>query len=151
MLKKERVFTKKKALILVAVCALILLCLLLIRWHSENTGELMTPQGRQKFLESLGWEIDLSSEEEKTVIIPEKFEGVMEDYNKMQQEQGLNLAAYSGQQCKQYTYSLLNHPDVKENVYISVYIKDSRLIAGDIHTNSVNGFMQGIIPPDSAK
>ena len=148
---KTRVFTKKNALLVVFIAAFIIVFFLFFRWKGGSHSEIMTPDGRQKFLASLGWEVDLSSEEAKTVIIPEKFEGVMADYNQMQLEQGFDLSPYCGKQCRQYTYSLLNYPDNTENVYLSLYIKDSKVIGGDIHTNSVNGFMQGIMPSKNSE
>ena len=148
MKSKTHKFTRKTAVALVLITALVLLAFVLLRWNSEKASEFTTSEERQKFLSSLGWEVDLSSEAEKAVIIPDKFEGVMEDYNNMQQEQGLDLSKYSGQRCIQYTYNLLNYPGVKENIYLTIYVKDDVLIAGDIHTNSVNGFMQGIMPTE---
>ena len=143
---KNQVFTRKKALIIVLLCAALILGFLFIRWQGEKSDNLKTPEGRKSFLQNLGWNVDIGSENEKRVKIPDSFEGVMEDYNKMQQEQGLDLSLYSGKECTQYTYSLLNYPEQKENVYLSIYVLDNKLIAGDIHTNSVNGFMQGILP-----
>lgn len=150
MVQKERVFNKKKALLLVLICAAVLLALFFFRWHSGNSNELQTPEGREKFLASLGWEIDLSSEVGKAVIIPEKLEGVMEEYNKMQLEQGMDLSPHCGEKCQQYTYLLKNYPSDNDNVFLSIYILDGELIAGDIHTNSVNGFMVGIMPTDNS-
>ncbi len=150
MVQKERVFNKKKALLLVLIIAAVLLVLFFFRWHGDKANELQTPEGREKFLSSLGWQIDLSSEVGKAVIIPEKLEGVMEEYNKMQLEQGFDLSPHCGEKCQQYTYLLKNYPSDNDNVYLSIYILDGELIAGDIHTNSVNGFMVGIMPPEKA-
>lgn len=151
MIQKEHVFNKKKALLLVVICAAVLLVLFFIRWHGEKSDSLTTTDGRVKFLASLGWEVDNASEEGKTVIIPEKLEGVMEEYNKMQVEQGMDLSAHCGEKCQQYTYVLKNYPSDKDNVFLSIYVLDGKLIAGDIHTNSVNGFMVGIMPSESAQ
>ncbi len=151
MIQKERVFNKKKALLLVFICAAVLLVLFFIRWHNNKSNELSTPEGRGEFLASLGWDVDLNSEEGKAVIIPETLDGVMEEYNKMQLEQGMDLSPHCGEKCQQYTYLLKNYPSDNDNVFISMYILDGELIAGDIHTNSVNGFMVGIMPNENTQ
>ena len=148
MTEKTHAFTRRKALLLLAVCAAVLLVLILLRWKSDREDKFLTLDDREKFLISLGWEIDRESEEEKTVIIPDNLEGVMEEYNRMQLEQGLDLGSHCGEKCRQYTYLVKNYPSDNEKVYLSIYILDGELIAGDIHTNSVNGFMQGILPSE---
>jgi len=46
---------------------------------------------------------------------------------------------------RQYTYLLTNYENVNdEDVYICIYVQGQKVIAGDIHTNSMNGFMHGI-------
>ncbi len=129
MLEKNRVFTRKKALALVLICA---------------ADDLSTPEGRQMFLSELGWEIDLSTETHKSVMIPDTLEGVMEDYNNMQLKQGYDLSGHLGEKCEQYTYLLTNYPDSSEKVLVTIYIQGRDIIAGDIHTSSIDGFMHGI-------
>lgn len=146
MTEKTRTFNRKKALTVVLLIAAVLILLIFMRWHSSKSDCLSTTEGRQKFLYSLGWDVDIESEEEKIVLIPEKLEGVMEEYNKMQLEQGLDLSLHCGKKCSQFNYLLKNYPSGKEHVYLTIYVLKGRLIAGDIHTNSVNGFMQGILP-----
>ncbi|MEI3085867.1 MAG: DUF4830 domain-containing protein [Oscillospiraceae bacterium] len=51
--------------------------------------DLSTLDGREAFLNSLGWEIDRSTEEFRTVVVPDKLEGIMAQYNRMQQAQGM--------------------------------------------------------------
>ena len=151
MTKTKHIFNRKKALLLVFLCAVILVGLIIFRWAGSSDDELMTAEGREKFLSSLGWQVDMTSEAEKTVIIPEKLEGVMEEYNKMQLEQGLDLSSHCGEKCRQYTYLLKNYPSDRENIFLTLYIQDGALLAGDIHTNSANGFMQGIYPGNTDK
>ena len=86
----------------------------------------------------------MDTEEYKSVVLPEALDGVMKDYNEMQLAQGYDLRKYLGQKCSQYTYQVTNYPDEGDTVLVTLYIKGQRVIAGDIHTNSVTGFMHGI-------
>ena len=148
MLEKKRVFTKKRALALVLFCAAVLLLLILLRWHFNSGDDLSTQEGREMFLAGLGWEIDLSSESRKSVIIPDQLDGVLLEYNKMQLDQGCDLSRHLGEKCDQYTYTLTNYPDQSQTVLVTLYVQGRELIAGDIHTTSVNGFMHGIMRSD---
>ena len=147
MLDKVVVFKKKRALTIVFVCALVLFLMILAKWliaYRNNDTGLSTAEGRESFLNELGWEIDVDTEEYKSVVLPEALEGVMRDYNEMQLAQGYDLRKYLGQKCSQYTYQVTNYPDEGDTVLVTLYIKGQHVIAGDIHTNSVTGFMHGI-------
>lgn len=147
MLNKMLVFTKKRALTIIFVCAVILFLAILGKWlygYKNNETGPATAEGRAEYLRSLGWEIDLDSETAESVTLPESLEGVMRDYNEMQLKQGYDLRRYLGQKCTQYTYTLTNYADSEETVFVTLYIKGQRVIAGDIHTNAADGFMHGI-------
>ncbi len=148
MFTKSSVFTRKKALLTVFAAALILLALILLRWRAGVQTNLSTTAGREKFLQNLGWEVDISSEEFHSVVIPDSLDGVMAEYARMQQEQGFDLASHCGERCEQYSYLLTNYPDCGEDVIITLYIRSGRLIAGDIHTAALDGFMHGIYRAD---
>ncbi len=143
---KSQGLTKKKATVIVVVLAAVLLGLILLRWQSSgrNSYDLSTLEGRQAFLLELGWEVDASTEEFRTVVVPEKLEGIMSQYNRMQQAQGYDLNEHLGESCQQYSYQLTNYPDSDSPVFVTLYIQDGELIAGDIHTNALNGFMHGL-------
>ncbi len=100
-------------------------------------------EGREKYLNSFGWEIDTASEECRDITLPREFDGIMEDYAKMQYEQGFCLYDYAGFDCKQYTYTVTNY----ENdcpVYATLYVRNRHVIAGDIHSAAIDGFMHGL-------
>ncbi|MGI5977634.1 MAG: DUF4830 domain-containing protein [Candidatus Limivicinus sp.] len=146
-MEKVKAFTRKRALTVILVLAIAIFLLVLVRWlvayNNHNTG-LSTLEGRKSFLSELGWEIDPDSEEFKSVVMPDSLDDVLSDYNKMQLSQGWDLNKHLGEKCSQYTYTVTNYPDCSEPVYITIYIQGSRAIAGDIHTNSLSGFMHGI-------
>lgn len=152
MLNKAVAFTKKRALTIVFVCALVLFLAILAKWlfaYRTNETGLSTAKGREAFINELGWEIELDDEECKAVTLPESLDGVMRDYNEMQLKQGYDLRRYLGQGCTCYTYPVTNYPGYDGEVYITLYIKGQRVIAGDIHTNALDGFMHGIKQNDA--
>ena len=147
-MQKVSEFTRKRALSIVFFASLIIFLLILGKWlmayRNESTG-LSTLEGRQMFLAELGWEIDPASEEAKTIVIPDALDPVLTEYNTLQIAQGYDLTKHLGDECRQYTYLLTNYDGAgDEQVYICIYVKGQKVIAGDIHTNSMNGFMHGI-------
>ena len=141
---KQSVFSKKKALAIVFAAAAALLLFILLRSPGQEQPDLRTPEGRQMFLSQLGWEIEADSESRKTVRIPETLEGMMLEYNEMQKKQGYDLSAHCGENCEQYIYKLTNYPAKDETVLVTLYVQGKKLIAADIHSTSMNGFMHGI-------
>ena len=143
---KSQGLTKRKATVIVVILAAVLLGLIFLRWRggSGSGFDMSTLEGRQAFLLELGWEIDTGTEEFRTVVVPEKLEGIMSQYNRMQQAQGYDLNEHLGESCQQYSYQLTNYQDSDSPVFVTLYIQDGELIAGDIHTNALNGFMHGL-------
>lgn len=138
--------SKRKALLTILVCAAIIFILILARGNFSPGIEydLNTADGREAYLNSLGWEINKESESFKTVIVPDKLDGIMAQYNRMQQAQGYDLSLHLGESCSQYSYELTNYTDSDGTVIVTLYIQDGALIAADIHTTAVNGFMHGL-------
>lgn len=138
--------SKRKALLTILICAAIIFILILARGNFSPGIEydLNTADGREAYLNSLGWEIKRESESFKTVIVPDKLDGIMAQYNRMQQAQGYDLSLHLGESCSQYSYELTNYTDSDGTVIVTLYIQDGALIAADIHTTAVNGFMHGL-------
>ena len=143
MFTKSSVFTRKKALLIVAGVAFLLLALIVIKWRVDSRTSFTTLADREKFLKNLGWEIDSSTEEFHSVIIPESFDGIMAEYNRMQKEQGFDLEEYAGKKLTLYTYRITNHPDAEE-ADASLYVYRSALVGGDVHSTSFTGFMTAL-------
>lgn len=137
-------FTRKKALLIVFLAAAALLLFIFLRCQGAEQHDLRTTEGRKMFLSELGWEIDADSESHKTVLIPQELNGVMADYNKMQLKQGYDLTKHAGESCEQYIYTLTNYPAKDEVILVTLYIQGKELIAADIHSTALNGFMHGI-------
>ena len=152
MAQKTGVFTKRKALIILIAAAILLL--LLITAHSvfvpRQSFDLTGLAGRQAYLRSLGWEIDPDTEAFRTVLVPDQLEGIMAQYNKLQLQQGYDLSRHLGESCLQYTYEITNYADSDGKVIVSLYLQDGEIIAADIHSTALNGFMHGLKRTETA-
>ena len=146
MTQKTKSFTRKKALAILIAGAVILL--LLITAHSvfvpREDYDLSELAGRQAYLRSLGWEIDPDTEAFRTVLVPDQLEGIMAQYNKLQLQQGYDLSRHLGESCLQYTYEVTNYADSDGKVIVSLYLQNGQIIAADIHSTALNGFMHGL-------
>jgi len=143
-MKSKTALTRVRALVIVAAAAAILLSLIFLRWQNSEKNELMTTEGRKMFLSELGWEIDPDSESYKSVLLPQTLEGIMEEYNRLQLEQGFDLSQHCGEECEQFCYTVTNYPNCDNTVYATLYLQNGKLIAADIHSNAIDGFMHGI-------
>ena len=138
---KEKKLSKRTALSIVAAVVVLLLLFILLRSASSDRGKLSTLEARKAYLAELGWEIDPYSEECRRVQVPDCTEGVMAEYNRLQLAQGYDLSEHAGESCMQYNYVVTNYPGYDQTVYVTLYLQDGHLIAGDVHTAAVNGFM----------
>ncbi len=142
--------TKKRAVILLLILGIVLAAAVILCSSPRSLfsrGEMLNVsslEGRQKYLAEYGWEIDPSSEDQRTVLLPKDFEGILADYGIMQTEQGYDFASYAGLECTQYTYTVTNYEGSSSTVYATLYVKSARVIGGDIHSAAIDGFMHGI-------
>ena len=98
-----------------------------------------------KFLSELGWQVEEECVDFSDIIIPEPFDLVYENYNKMQIKSGFDLRPYKGKKGRRYTYKVINYPvKVDEDVYANVICIDATPVGGDICTVSLDGFMHGL-------
>lgn len=97
-----------------------------------------------EFIASLGWTVEKNPIEIVDVVIPNEFNNVYLKYNAIQKEQKLNLEKYKGKTAKRYTYVVTNYPDTTQTVYLNLIIYKNKVIAGDVCSADVNGFIQGI-------
>lgn len=97
-----------------------------------------------EFIASLGWTVEKNPIEIVDVVIPNEFNNVYLKYNAIQKEQKLNLEKYKGKTAKRYTYVITNYPDTTQTVYLNLIIYKNKVIAGDVCSADVNGFIHGI-------
>ncbi len=146
----KKCLTQKTKTFLVVLSALALLAVLLAVGSSVGGVKLLggesasTPEKRADFLRECGWEVDLAGEQCQQILIPEQFNDVYESYNQLQKQQGYDLAEYAGRGCSLYTYPVTNYPDKEQTVLADLYVYKDKVIGGDIHSTSMNGFMVGL-------
>ena len=137
-------------ILVIALCAIILL----ISSNGKTTAAsafdtaVRSNDERISFLTGLGWEVSPEPAEEQTITIPLAFDDVYSEYNKIQLAQGFDLSKYSGLEAVRYTYKVLNHPS-GQDVMADIIVYRGRVIAGDIQSTSLNGFMNGLEYPKS--
>ena len=95
-----------------------------------------------EFLKGFGCEVEPTPINVYEIVIPEEFNTVYEKYNEIQRAQGLNLKRYSGKDASVFVYRVTNH-DFDGEVYATLFIRNGRIIAGDICSNDGDGFVQG--------
>ena len=101
--------------------------------------------GRIAFLDSFGWQVEEEPFEIIEIVIPTQFDAVYEEYNTLQKQQGYDLTRYRGKAVRRYTYRVLNYPDYSEDVFANLLIYQDQIIAGDISSVSLYGFMHGLL------
>jgi hypothetical protein len=116
-----------------------------------NYDKVKTPADVVKFLEQFGWEVEATPLEEVTIKIPEEFDKVMNAYNELQRNQGLDLSKYKGREVTRYTFRITNYPDYKGSVMANVIVYKKHVIGGDICSTDVTGFIYGFDGNTKAK
>ena len=151
MAQKTRKSTFKKLLTLLLIGGILLLLFGTARsvFKRDDAPDLNTTEGRAAYLKTLGWEVDPETESFRTVVVPKKLDGIMAQYNKLQLKQGYDLNSHLGESCRQYCYDITNYPGGQGKVVVSLYLQNGQIIAGDVHSTAVNGFMHGLKGPDA--
>ena len=102
-----------------------------------------TREGRVEYLAAQGWTVDAQTETEQEITLPRELDGVLSDYNDLQRRQGFDLRPYCGLDCTVYSYVVTNY-ETDEPVLCTIYLYKNRVIAGDVHSAALDGFMHGI-------
>jgi len=108
-----------------------------------NFEKIKTPEDVVEFLHQFGWEVEGEPIEEVTMKIPAEFDKVMNAYNELQKNQGLDLSKYKGKQVTRYTYKITNYPDYSGTVFANVILYKNKVIGGDVCSSDVTGFIHG--------
>ncbi len=113
-------------------------------------GKTMSSEAEQmEFLKGLGWEVSEKPIDVRSVIIPQEWNDIYAEYNKLQLQQGFDLDKYRGKNAEIYTYEVYNYGDSRPNIVANLIICDSRLIGGDVCCTELGGFMQGLAKAES--
>lgn len=147
---------RKKAVAAVIALAVVLAAVILL---VSLTGQRRagTPESRQTtplsvtgpeeaaaYLEALGWKVEPEPLETKSLVIPRSFTGVYADYAALQARQGYPLAEYGGMEAVRYSFRVLNYPGGSEEIVADLVVCGQTVIAGDIQSTALDGFMKGL-------
>jgi hypothetical protein len=103
------------------------------------------------FLAQFGWTVNGATAESAEVTIPAEFDKVMNSYNDLQLNQGLDLSRYKGKDVTRYTFKVTNYPNYKGTVTANVIVYKNRVIGGDVCSSDVTGFIHGFDGKTTAK
>lgn len=142
--KKPNVLFISAAVII--ICIAVVLILIGCRFAKKQVYEMNSETQRQEFLCEMGWEVPDEYDECKVITIPEKFNEVYSNYNKLQKDQGFDLEKFKGKTAEVYTYKVKNYSDKEgsENVVCNLIVYEGQLIGGDVCSTELDGFMQGL-------
>ncbi len=154
-------FNRRKAVFGVVVLAIILIAIILIAGSTDRADSnaketaalaavVKNNDQRVKYLNSLGWEVEKTALEEQKVVIPREFPDVYKKYNEIQLAQGFDLSKYAGTEATRYTYKVLNYPDDGSHIVADIIVYRNKVIAGDVQSNALDGFMAGLKYPEPA-
>lgn len=150
---------KGKLMLLIAVViAAVVLCVVLTDKNSPDNSESSvqtdsalnysaeTHEQRMDFISQLGLKVNPEPESVGDVIIPQEFDDVYTEYNKLQKSAGLNLEPYKGCTVKKWTYNVTNYPEYENSsaIRINLLVYKGKIIGGDICSVELDGFMQGL-------
>ena len=146
---------KKSLITLVAVSVLSIAflfgikCLGRIQNVQTSTGislSAATDEQRLEFISGYGWEVEENPVEVRDVVIPEVFDDVYNNYNKIQLDQGFDLKKFAGQRVKRWTYVVKNYPGTEDGddyIRLNLLVSDGEVIGGDVCSLKLDGFMHG--------
>ncbi len=113
--------------------------------RTRDGGDTLTSrQERIDYLLALGWQVDAASEQRQEILLPREFDAVLQSYNELQKQQGFDLERYAGQSATRYSYRVTSWPDKGATVIAELYCHAGRVIAGDVHSTALDGFMLGL-------
>ena len=138
--------TKTRMCIAVLCIILVFVGIFVCCYHDEGQKPELDARTREKrvaFLNSYNWQVDASSEQVKTITIPNEFDNVYTAYNNIQKAQGFDLYDYKGKQVCLYTLKINNYPNDSRYVFASLLVCENKIIGGDIHSTELSGFMHG--------
>ena len=108
-----------------------------------NYDKVKTNEDRIEFLRQFGWEVNQEPISASEVRIPSEFDKIFLQYNELQKRQGLDLLKYKNKNVMRYTYEVTNYGEYSGTVYANVIVYRNRVIAGDVCSADVSGFIHG--------
>ena len=109
-----------------------------------NFEKIKTNDDRIQFLSQFGWEVEKEAVNEAEVKIPGELDGILSAYNDIHSTLGLDIGKYKGKNVTRYTYKVTNYPDYEGTVYANIIVYKNKVIAGDISSSDIEGFIHGL-------
>ena len=155
MVMTAKVNLKKVLIILGAIAALIIGCILIFGGNKADepaATNVADNDSRIAFLHSFGWQVSTSPVSSGQVKIPDTQSAVYQRYNELQKSQGYDLSKYAGQTVMRYVYKITNYPGATEPVYATVLVFQGQIIGGDVTDTAAKGVVQTFkFPEDKAQ
>ncbi len=121
-----------KLIILLIFFSISIVTILMFKTISKKNNNL-TPE---QYLKNLKYDIQYLNENE--IIIPQNFNKILQEYNKLQKKQGFDLSKYCGKKCSKKRF-VISSPKNKSEKYIAdMIVYEGKLIGGDIHKQIYN-------------
>lgn len=144
MVMTAKVDIKKILIILGAIAALIIGCIVIFGGNEAEVSATAAPsadqnESRVQFLKELGWQVSASPTESGQVKIPQTQSDAFARYNELQLSQGYDLSQYAGKTVMRYVYKVNNFPNATDPVYATLLVYKNRVIGGDITDTSPQG------------
>lgn len=89
-------------------------------------------KARTQYIASKGFETTGEPCLVEDVLLPEKPDEILSEYNEIQKKSGFDLSPYYGKTVKKYVYALAE----AEETFITLYVSDEIIIAGDIASHT---------------
>lgn len=103
---------------------------------------------RVDYLQQWGWEVGETPLATQILRIPTTLDSSYTHYIAMQLAQGFpSLEEFSGEEVIQYTYEIVNYPTGETGVQVNLLCHDSQVIAGEVLSPEINGFIHGLSFP----
>lgn len=143
---------KKKAVIaMVALALLLILTIILVNSGGKSGSKsyisesgIKTTDDVVSYLASLGWQVDPVPIETQEIVIPRQFNGVYREYVELQKAQGYTIADYGGMKATRHSFRVTNYPSGESDIVADVVVYGQQIIAGDIQSTAIDGFMRGL-------
>lgn len=145
---RKKIFAWACALLALLTAIIVLSCLMkrpatATMANGSYSLKAASDEDRIAFLKQFGWEVTKDPVEVSEVTIPQTFNSVYENYNKIQKEQGLDLSKYAGKICKQWVYEIKNYPSQSATVRATLLVYNDEVVGGDISSAALDGFICG--------
>ena len=115
---------------------------------SASPKGIKTNEDRVAYLESYGWTVSHEAVSVEELLIPEEFYETYDQYLALQAQQGFDLTQYKGKRVKRYTYQVTNYPSGESGVEAGLLIYKNTVVAGEVLSTKLGGFIQGLAMPE---